>query len=277
MIERINRSRSPESASLRLRPPPQVESAAARIAARVLRRQQVVHPADCLHAHAVVVDLRGPREGAQLLLHSLKDAGDLVRRTAQVFGRAHRERDSRNGSSPHQFSTSSSFSVPRRYICSGSATPARRPKRWFPSRMMPTCGAAAVAAPREQTVERPQQSCRAAYHRLARRRRQETGRGRCSRPMPERAVVVESIGPVRSPASRYRGHHAGHPRPVGRADLSVVIAPSAENGCRKPCWAVSHLVVTTAKARLHATPLRITPDQLAVIRRQIALAVGIGG
>jgi len=34
---------------------------------------------------------------------------------------------------------------------------------------------------------------------------------------------------------------------------------------------------TTAKARLHATPSRITPDQLAAIRRQIALAVGIEG
>ena len=58
-------------------------------------------------------------------------------------------------------------------------------------------------------------------------------------------------------------------------DLSVAIAPSAENGCRKPCWAVSHLVATTSKARLRATPSHITPEQLATIRRQIALAVGI--
>lgn len=60
-------------------------------------------------------------------------------------------------------------------------------------------------------------------------------------------------------------------------DLSVAIAPDAENGCSKPCWAVSHLVSTTAKARLRATPSRITPQQLAAIRRQIALAVGIEG
>ena len=60
-------------------------------------------------------------------------------------------------------------------------------------------------------------------------------------------------------------------------DLSVSIKPTAENGCSKPCWAVSHLVATTSKARIQATPSRITPQQLTVIRRQIALAVGIEG
>lgn len=60
-------------------------------------------------------------------------------------------------------------------------------------------------------------------------------------------------------------------------DLSVAIAPSAENGCGKPCWAVSHLVATTAKVRLRATGSRVTPEQLAAIRRQIALAVGVEG
>ena len=59
------------------------------------------------------------------------------------------------------------------------------------------------------------------------------------------------------------------------ADLAVAIAPTAENGCSKPCWAMSHLVATTSKARLQATPSRITPGQLTAIRRQIALAVGI--
>jgi mRNA interferase MazF len=60
-------------------------------------------------------------------------------------------------------------------------------------------------------------------------------------------------------------------------DLSVAIAPTAENGCSKPCWAVSHLVATTSKARLHATPSHITPGQLTAIRRQIVLAVGVEG
>ena len=58
-------------------------------------------------------------------------------------------------------------------------------------------------------------------------------------------------------------------------DLAVAIAPTVENGCSKPCWAVSHLVATTSKQRLRATPSRITGEQLGAIRRQIALAIGI--
>jgi mRNA-degrading endonuclease toxin of MazEF toxin-antitoxin module len=58
-------------------------------------------------------------------------------------------------------------------------------------------------------------------------------------------------------------------------DLSVAIAPTAENGCVKPCWAVSHLVATTSKARLRATASHITDEQLATVRRQIALSVGV--
>ena len=60
-------------------------------------------------------------------------------------------------------------------------------------------------------------------------------------------------------------------------DLSVAIAPTAENGCTKPCWAVSHLVATTSKARLQGTSSHVTPEQLTAIRRQIALSVGIEG
>ncbi len=60
-------------------------------------------------------------------------------------------------------------------------------------------------------------------------------------------------------------------------DLAVPIAPTAENGCSKPCWAVSHLVATTSKLRLQSTASRITPDQLAAIRKQIALAIGVEG
>ena len=58
-------------------------------------------------------------------------------------------------------------------------------------------------------------------------------------------------------------------------DLAVAIAPTAENGCAKPCWGVSHLVTTTSKHRLTATPSRVTAEQLAAIRRQIALFVGV--
>jgi mRNA-degrading endonuclease toxin of MazEF toxin-antitoxin module len=61
------------------------------------------------------------------------------------------------------------------------------------------------------------------------------------------------------------------------ADLAVAISPAPENGCIKPCWAVSHLVATTSKARLRATASHVTAEQLASIRRQIALAVGLEG
>jgi mRNA-degrading endonuclease toxin of MazEF toxin-antitoxin module len=57
-------------------------------------------------------------------------------------------------------------------------------------------------------------------------------------------------------------------------DLAVPISPTAENGCAKSCWAVSHLVATTSKSRLTATTSRVTAEKLAAIRRQIALAVG---
>jgi hypothetical protein len=73
------------------------------------------------------------------------------------------------------------------------------------------------------------------------------------------------------------GEHVSEDAALAIPDLSVAIAPTAENGCSKPCWAVSHLVATTSKARLRATPSHITPDQLAAIRRQVALAVGVEG
>jgi mRNA interferase MazF len=56
--------------------------------------------------------------------------------------------------------------------------------------------------------------------------------------------------------------------------LATQISPTPENGCSKPCWAVSHLVATTSKKRLTATALRITAEQLRSIRQQIALAIG---
>lgn len=56
--------------------------------------------------------------------------------------------------------------------------------------------------------------------------------------------------------------------------LSVAIEPTPENGCRKPCWAASHLVAATSKLRLRPTSSRVTADQLAAIRRQIASAIG---
>lgn len=58
-------------------------------------------------------------------------------------------------------------------------------------------------------------------------------------------------------------------------DLAVVIEPTRENGCTKPCWALSHCVATTSAGRLRPTQSAITPAQLEAIRRQVARAIGI--
>jgi len=59
------------------------------------------------------------------------------------------------------------------------------------------------------------------------------------------------------------------------ADLAMPIDPTPENGCTKPCWALSHCVATTSSARLSPTRSAITPEQLARIRRQVAVAIGV--
>jgi mRNA interferase MazF len=58
------------------------------------------------------------------------------------------------------------------------------------------------------------------------------------------------------------------------SDLAVVIEPTTENGCTKRCWALSHCVATTSARRLSPTRSAITVDQLGMIRRQVALAIG---
>jgi mRNA interferase MazF len=59
-------------------------------------------------------------------------------------------------------------------------------------------------------------------------------------------------------------------------ELSVSIEPTVENGCSKPCWAASHLVAATSKSRLRPTQSHVAPSELARIRRQIAMTLGIG-
>lgn len=61
---------------------------------------------------------------------------------------------------------------------------------------------------------------------------------------------------------------------LAEPELTVAIGPTEENGCTKPCWAVSCFVTSTSKLRVRPTSSRITPEQLAAIRRQIAIAVG---
>ncbi|NHO34003.1 type II toxin-antitoxin system PemK/MazF family toxin [Acetobacter sp. LMG 1636] len=58
-------------------------------------------------------------------------------------------------------------------------------------------------------------------------------------------------------------------------DLSVVIEPTNENGCSKRCVVVSHLVTTTSKARIKPTTSWITSEELAEVRQQIAMAIGL--
>ena len=58
-------------------------------------------------------------------------------------------------------------------------------------------------------------------------------------------------------------------------DLSVAIEPTPENGLAERSFAVAHSVAATSKARVRATPSRITSDQLLEIRRKIALSLGL--
>jgi mRNA-degrading endonuclease toxin of MazEF toxin-antitoxin module len=57
--------------------------------------------------------------------------------------------------------------------------------------------------------------------------------------------------------------------------LAEQIDPSAENGCTKRCFALAPFVACTSKARVQATASRITAEQLARIRRQVAEAIGL--
>lgn len=59
-------------------------------------------------------------------------------------------------------------------------------------------------------------------------------------------------------------------------DLSVRIEPTAMNGLASVCWAASAMVATTPKRHLTHTDRTIRPEQLALVRRQIALVVGAG-
>jgi len=58
-------------------------------------------------------------------------------------------------------------------------------------------------------------------------------------------------------------------------ELSVVIDPTAENGCPKRCFALAHAVTTTSIARVKPTVSRILPEQLASIRLKIGIAIGL--
>lgn len=58
-------------------------------------------------------------------------------------------------------------------------------------------------------------------------------------------------------------------------DLSVLIEPTAQNGCGRTSFALAHHVTTASKRRMKATSSRITDRELADIRRRIATAIGL--
>ena len=62
---------------------------------------------------------------------------------------------------------------------------------------------------------------------------------------------------------------------IAIADLSVLITPTAENGCTKSCYALAHHVTTASKQRVTPTPSCITHVQLAEIRQLIGIAIGL--
>jgi mRNA interferase MazF len=57
--------------------------------------------------------------------------------------------------------------------------------------------------------------------------------------------------------------------------MSVLIVPTAENGCSKPCWAVSYLATATSKSRVRATGSRISRAELDQIRSYVVKAIGL--
>ena len=58
-------------------------------------------------------------------------------------------------------------------------------------------------------------------------------------------------------------------------EMSLQLDPTAENGCTKRCYALSHCVAATSVERIVPTSSRITSDQLLRIRRQIVVAIGL--
>jgi mRNA interferase MazF len=64
-------------------------------------------------------------------------------------------------------------------------------------------------------------------------------------------------------------------RELAPLDLLLPIDPTPENGCTKRCFALSCYLATTSKQRVRPTQSRILPAELAIIRRQIALTIGL--
>jgi mRNA-degrading endonuclease toxin of MazEF toxin-antitoxin module len=57
---------------------------------------------------------------------------------------------------------------------------------------------------------------------------------------------------------------------------SLRIEPDALNGCTRPCYALAWAVQCVPRARVRATPSRITGAQLAALRRLVGGCVASG-
>jgi len=62
---------------------------------------------------------------------------------------------------------------------------------------------------------------------------------------------------------------------LAHAAFAERIAPTADNGVDVTCWALAHHVMSVSSRRVQATQSRVTPDQLASIRRRIMVAIGM--
>lgn len=88
------------------------------------------------------------------------------------------------------------------------------------------------------------------------------------------AVVIEE----------HTGFPEAHPLvivvPLTRDEKLVIgafcerIDPTPENGGKATSWALAHHVSAMSRRRMKTTPARVTDEQLAMIRRRVALALG---
>lgn len=61
---------------------------------------------------------------------------------------------------------------------------------------------------------------------------------------------------------------------LAHATFAERIEPTAENGVDTACWALAHHVTSASMSRVSPTESRISPEQLASIRKRITVAIG---
>lgn len=53
------------------------------------------------------------------------------------------------------------------------------------------------------------------------------------------------------------------------------VEPTVENGAETTCWALAHHITSVSLRRVTPTDSRITPTQLANIRKRVTIAIGV--